>query len=52
MENVRGTHTEQSSGWFSTFVGVVTRMKRRSDASGRGLVVTPWSGRSPTGWSA
>ncbi|WP_439475968.1 hypothetical protein [Brevundimonas sp.] len=52
MENIHGAHKEQSSGWFSAFVGVVTRIKRRSEARSRGLVVTPWSGRSPAGWSA
>ncbi|WP_284221866.1 hypothetical protein [Brevundimonas denitrificans] len=52
MENVHSTHREDSSGWFSAMVGVAARMKRRSDARSRGLVVTPWSGRSPAGWSA
>ncbi len=52
MENVHGAHKENSSGWFNAAIGVFARLKRRSGARSRGLVVTPWSGRSPAGWSA
>ncbi len=52
MENVHGTHKEHSSGWFSAMIGAANRLKRQSDAQSRGMVVTPWSGRSPGGWSA
>lgn len=52
MENIHGTHKEDSSGWFIAVIGMAARLKRQSDARSRGLVVTPWSGRSPAGWSA
>ena len=52
MENVHGAHKEHSSGWLSAVTSMAARIKRRSDVSSRGLVVTPWSGRSPAGWSA
>ena len=52
MEYAHSTHKEHALGWFSAVIGVATRIKRRSNARSRGLVVTPWSGRSPAGWSA
>ena len=52
MENVHGAHKEDSSGWFTAVIVTVARLSRRSDARSGGLVVTPWSGRSPAGWSA
>ncbi|MDQ3126635.1 MAG: hypothetical protein M3Q74_13655 [Pseudomonadota bacterium] len=52
MENVHAAHKEDSSGWFTAVIGMAARLKRRSAARSRGLVVTPWSGRSPLGWSA
>jgi hypothetical protein len=52
MEDVHNTHKETTSGWFSAMVSLATRFKRRPAAAPRGLVVTPWSGRSPGGWSA
>ena len=52
MENIHGTHKEDSSGWFSAVIGLTARLKRQTAARSRGLVVTPWSGRSPGGWSA
>jgi hypothetical protein len=52
MENVHGAHKEDSSGWFVAVVGLAARLKRQSNVRSRGLVVTPWSGRSPAGWSA
>lgn len=52
MENMHGAHKEDSSGWFTAIVDVAARIKIRPVAASRGLVVTPWSGRSPAGWSA
>jgi hypothetical protein len=52
MENMHGAHKEDSSGWFSALAGLVARIKRQPVARSHGLVVTPWSGRSPVGWSA
>lgn len=53
MENVHAAHKEDYSGLLSAIVEAVASMKRRSKAPRpRGLVVTPWSGRSPVGWSA
>jgi hypothetical protein len=52
MENVHCAHKQDTSGWLSAVIGMAARLKRRSDARSRGLVVTPWSARSPAGWSA
>jgi hypothetical protein len=52
MESVHAIHKQNPVGWFSALFNVVTRMRRRSAARSRGFVVTPWSGRSPAGWSA
>jgi hypothetical protein len=52
MENVHAAHKEDSSGWFIAIVGAAARFRRRSGVCTRGLVVTPWSGRAPAGWSA
>ena len=52
MEDVHSTHEQHALGWFSAVIGVAARIRRRSQARSRGLVVTPWSGRSPGGWSA
>lgn len=52
MENVHSTHKEVALGWFSAAVDAAARIRRGSTARSRGLVVTPWSGRSPAGWSA
>lgn len=52
MENAHATHKEDYSGLLSVVVDAVAHFKRRSEARPRGLVVTPWSGRSPAGWSA
>lgn len=52
MENMHGAHKEVSSGWLSAVAAVAARIKIRPVAGPRGLVVTPWSGRSPAGWSA
>lgn len=52
MENMHGAHKEESSGWFTAIAAMTARIKVRPVAGSRGLVVTPWSGRSPAGWSA
>jgi hypothetical protein len=52
MENIHAAHKENSSGWFSAVAGMAARIKRQPAVRSRGLVVTPWSGRSPAGWSA
>jgi hypothetical protein len=52
MESAHSTHKQNPVGWFSALFGVLARIRRRSIARSRGLVVTPWSGRSPAGWSA
>ncbi|MDO9076841.1 MAG: hypothetical protein Q7U72_05245 [Brevundimonas sp.] len=52
MENAHAAHKEDYSGLLSAIAGAVARIKRPSEARSRGLVVTPWSGRSPAGWSA
>jgi hypothetical protein len=52
MENMHGAHREDLSGWLSAIAGVAAHIKRRPVVRSRGLVVTPWSGRSPAGWSA
>lgn len=52
MENAHTAHKEDTSGWFTAVVGMAARLKRQYDVRSRGLVVTPWSGRSPSGWSA
>ena len=52
MEDVHITHKENTSGWLSGVVDLANRIKRRFGAGSRRLVVTPWSGRSPEGWSA
>lgn len=52
MEDVHGTHKEHASGWRSAVINLATRMKGRAGADSHELVVTPWSGRSPRGWSA
>ncbi len=51
MEEVHGAHKERTTGWFDTFIEAVVRIRKDAGRS-RGLVVTPWSGRSPGGWSA
>mgnify|MGYP000907664550 CR=1 FL=1 len=52
MEVVHATHKEHTFGWLSAAIGMAARIQRRTGAETRGLVVTPWSGRSPAGWSA
>jgi hypothetical protein len=52
MEGVHSIHKQNPVGWFSALVGALARIRRRSIARSRGFVVTPWSGRSPAGWSA
>lgn len=52
MENVHGAHKEDSSGWLTALVSMTDRIWRESRTRSRGLVVTPWSARSPAGWSA
>lgn len=52
MEDIHSTHKEVAMGWLSAAVDAAARIRRRSAARSRGLVVTPWSGRSPAGWSA
>lgn len=52
MENMHGAHKEDSSGWLNAIAAMAARIKIQPVARSRGLVVTPWSGRSPAGWSA
>ena len=52
MEEMQKTHKEPAWGWLGALAGVAARIKRRPKPVSRGLVVTPWSGRSPSGWSA
>lgn len=52
MENAHATHKEDYSGLMRAMGVALARIRRRSEVCSRGLVVTPWSGRSPTGWSA
>ncbi len=52
MENAHSTHKELALSWLSAMFGAAARIKRQSDVRSRGMVVTPWSGRSPAGWSA
>jgi hypothetical protein len=49
MEEV---HKDHAVGWFSALIGAAARIRRQSVEGSRGFVVTPWSGRSPGGWSA
>ena len=37
---------------FTAIAAMAARIKVRPVAGSRDLVVTPWSGRSPAGWSA
>lgn len=52
MENMHGAHKEDSSGWLTAIAAMTARIKIQPVARSPGLVVTPWSGRSPAGWSA
>jgi len=52
MEDAHHTHKEHISGWLRAAIDRATRFRRGAGAESRGLVVTPWSGRSPRGWSA
>lgn len=52
MEDTHGAHKEHATGWFSALIGATARIRRASVEGSRGYVVTPWSGRSPGGWSA
>ncbi len=57
MEEVHHNHKDAAWGWFGVLLALLdgfprarTRPQPRRRAPG--MVVTPWSHRSPTGWSA
>ncbi|MBU1348123.1 MAG: hypothetical protein KKA16_14375 [Alphaproteobacteria bacterium] len=57
MEDAHRTHKEPVWGWFAVLIAVLDglpRRKRAAPAARRRApgVVTPWSNRSPSGWSA
>lgn len=52
MEDVHGVHRERAVGWLSALTDAVARFGRQSKGDSPRHVVTPWSGRSPGGWSA
>ena len=52
MEEMQRTHKEPAWGWLNTLIAAAPRIRHRPKAASPKLVVTPWSGRSPSGWSA
>ncbi len=58
MEEMYRNHKEPAWGWFGLVLalldGFPRRRRPRTPAAGRApaSVVTPWSHRSPAGWSA
>jgi MYXO-CTERM domain-containing protein len=49
MEEAHRTHKEPAWGWVGLALSAITRLRRRKP---RVDAVTPWSRRSPAGWSA
>jgi hypothetical protein len=53
MEEMHKTHKDSAGSWLTALSELTARISGRPKAaSSRGLVVTPWNGRSPAGWSA
>jgi len=54
MEEMHRNHKEPAWGWVGVALAVLDGFPRRRKAMCRPsrLVVTPWSQRSPGGWSA
>ena len=52
MEDTHGDRKEHAMGWLGALMGAASRIRQASAEGSRGYVVTPWSGRSPGGWSA
>lgn len=52
MEEVHHNHKDTAWDWLGALIGTAPRFKRRAGPVSRNFVVTPWSGRSPKGWSA
>lgn len=52
MEEIHRNHKDTAWDWLGALLGVAPRIKRRARPTSPKLVVTPWSGRSPKGWSA
>lgn len=52
MEEAHRNHKETTWDWLGALTSVVAGIKARARPVERKYTVTPWSGRSPSGWSA
>lgn len=52
MEEAHHNHKETAWDWLGALMAVTPRAKLRPGSAARRFTVTPWSGRSPSGWSA
>ena len=52
MEEIHHTHKETAWDWLGALIRIAPSFKRHPRPASRRLTVTPWSGRSPSGWSA
>ena len=52
MEEAHRNHKETAWDWLGALTGAFAEFKRRPRSVAQEFTVTPWSGRSPHGWSA
>ena len=52
MEEAHHNHKETTWDWLGALMAVVPRTKPRARPAAQEFTVTPWSSRSPGGWSA
>lgn len=52
MEEVHHNHKHTGWDWLEALMRVAPRTKPRARRATSSFTVTPWSGRSPRGWSA
>ena len=57
MEEAHATHKDAAWGWFAVLISVLDGFPRSRSRPAKARrasagVVTPWSARSPRGWSA
>lgn len=52
MEEVHHNHKETAWDWLGELMRFAPRPKRRARTASPVFTVTPWSSRSPAGWSA
>ncbi len=52
MEEVHHNHKETAWDWLGALMDAAPRIKQRTRPAARQFTVTPWSSRSPSGWSA